>query len=53
MKVYIVGTGADGSRTLTAEARSAIEEAEVIIGARRMVEGYRLCGKVVDRKSVV
>ena len=47
MKIYIVGTGADGSRTLTAEGRSAIEAAEVIIGAKRMIEGYRSCGKVV------
>lgn len=47
MKVYIVGTGADGSRTLTAEGRAAIEKAEVIIGAKRMVEDYRSCGKPV------
>lgn len=47
MKIYIIGTGADGSRTLTAEGRSAIEAAEVIIGAKRMIEGYRSCGKVV------
>lgn len=45
MKVYIVGTGTDGARTLTAEAKKAIESADVIIGAGRMVDGYRECGK--------
>ena len=40
MKVYIVGTGMEGRKTLTAEAKTIIENAEVLIGARRMVEPY-------------
>ncbi|WP_297959578.1 precorrin-6y C5,15-methyltransferase (decarboxylating) subunit CbiE [uncultured Ruminococcus sp.] len=47
MKVYIVGTGTDGGKTLTAEAKKAINAADVLIGAGRMVEGYRDCGKTV------
>ena len=40
MKVYIVGTGMEGKKTLTEEAKSIIENAEALIGARRMVEPY-------------
>lgn len=40
MKVYIVGTGMEGKKTLTAEAKTVIENSEVLIGARRMVEPY-------------
>lgn len=40
MKVYIVGTGMEGRKTLTEEAKAIIENAEVLIGARRMVEPY-------------
>lgn len=40
MKVYIVGTGMEGRKTLTAEAKKIIENAEAIIGARRMVEPF-------------
>ncbi|MGN1137472.1 MAG: precorrin-6y C5,15-methyltransferase (decarboxylating) subunit CbiE [Oscillospiraceae bacterium] len=40
MKVYIVGTGMEGRKTLTAEAKTIIENAEVLIGARRMVEPF-------------
>ena len=38
MKIYIIGIGMDGQKTLTAEALAAIESADVIIGAKRMVE---------------
>lgn len=40
MKVYIVGTGMEGRKTLTEEAKAIIENAEVLIGARRMVEPF-------------
>lgn len=40
MKVYIVGTGMEGRKTLTEEAKAIIENAEALIGARRMVEPY-------------
>ena len=45
MKIYIVGTGMDGVKTLTNEAAAAIEDAEVLIGAERMLEPFRDLGK--------
>ncbi len=45
MKVYIVGTGMDGRNTLTAEAKNAIENAGVLIGAERMLCPFSDSGK--------
>ena len=45
MKIYIVGIGMDGVKTLTKEAADAIESAEVLIGAERMLEPFRSLGK--------
>ena len=45
MKVYIIGTGMDGSNTLTREAEAAINEAEIIIGAERIVRPFSDLGK--------
>lgn len=45
MKVYLTGTGTDGCRTLTAEAAEAIGRAELLIGAKRMLEPYADSGK--------
>lgn len=45
MKIYIIGTGMDGVKTLTKEAAEAIEGAEVLIGAERMLEPFRALGK--------
>lgn len=36
--IAVIGIGMDGDKTLTAEAKEAIESAELIIGARRMVK---------------
>lgn len=47
MKIYIVGTGMEGAETLTREAAEAIEEAEVLIGAERMLEPFKSLGKPV------
>ncbi len=44
-KITIVGTGMDGAATLTAEARNAIESAEVLMGAARMLEPCKGRGK--------
>lgn len=44
-KVTIAGIGMDGASTLTAEARSAIERAGVLIGAQRMLEPFGGLGK--------
>ena len=44
-KVVIVGIGMDGAKTLTAEAREAIDGAQLIIGAKRMVEPFLSLGK--------
>ena len=40
MKVYIVGTGVNVGDTLTKEAEAAIAEAELLIGAERMLSPF-------------
>ena len=45
MMVYLIGTGTEGCRTLTAEASDAISHAELLIGAKRMLEPYADSGK--------
>ena len=45
MKVYLVGIGTDGSRTLTAEAKQAIDSSELLIGAGRMLAPFADTGK--------
>ena len=47
MKIYIAGIGMDGGKTLTAEARKAIEAADILIGAKRMTEPFEKLGKTV------
>ncbi len=47
MKIYIVGIGMDGEKTLTAEAEKVIENAEVLIGAKRMTEPFTTLGKQI------
>ena len=37
MKVWLIGTGCGGD-TLTAEARCALEKAELILGAKRLLD---------------
>lgn len=41
MKIYLIGTGMEGDRTLTREAMEAIAEAELLIGAERMLAPYK------------
>lgn len=43
--VYIIGIGMDGAKTLTAEALSAIEKSDILIGAERMLEPFKAFGK--------
>ena len=45
MKIYIVGIGMDGEKTLTCEAKKAIDDADVLIGAKRMTEPFSAHGK--------
>ena len=45
MKIYIVGIGMDGEKTLTAEAKNAIENADLIIGAKRITKPFASLGK--------
>ena len=45
MKVYIVGTGMNGKNTLTKKAEKAIDEAELLIGAERMLLPFQSMGK--------
>ncbi len=40
MKIYLVGTGMDGCETLTKAARDAVDKAELLIGAARMLEPF-------------
>ncbi len=47
MMVYLIGTGTEGWRTLTAEASDAISHAELLIGAKRMLEPYVDSGKTL------
>ncbi len=44
-KITIAGIGMDGAATLTAEARNAIESADILMGAARMLEPFRAFGK--------
>lgn len=45
MNVYIIGTGVNGSSSLTREAVVAIEHSQILIGAERMLAEYSGCGK--------
>ena len=40
MKVYLIGVGLGNPATMTLEARAAIEESTLLIGAPRLLEGY-------------
>ena len=45
MKVSLIGIGMDGIRTLTNEAETAIQESEILIGAKRMLAPFQNSGK--------
>lgn len=45
MKVKIIGIGMGSEKNLTAEAAEAIKAADVLIGARRMLEPFKALGK--------
>lgn len=45
MKIYITGIGMDGKETITAEALSSIKNAEILIGAKRMLKPFAELGK--------
>ena len=45
MKIYIVGIGMEGVKTLTKDAEKAVCEAEVLIGAERMLAPFSAYGK--------
>ena len=47
MKVYIIGIGMGSRETMTAEAVKAVEKADVLIGAKRMIEPFKDVGKPV------
>lgn len=44
-KVYIIGIGMNGQETLTQQAETAIESANCLIGAKRMLEPFAALGK--------
>lgn len=45
MKIYIIGIGMDGHKTLTPEAKTAVEKADVLVGAKRMTEPFSYLDK--------
>ncbi|MDD7515682.1 precorrin-6y C5,15-methyltransferase (decarboxylating) subunit CbiE [Ruminococcus flavefaciens] len=45
MKVYIVGIGMGTPKTMTAEAAEAVEKADILIGAKRMIAPFKDKGK--------
>ena len=45
MKVYIVGIGMGTQKTMTAEAAEAVEKADILIGAKRMIALFKDKGK--------
>ena len=45
MKITIAGTGMEGANTITAEARRAINDAEILIGGERMLAPFAETGK--------
>ncbi len=45
MKVYIVGIGMGTQKTMTAEAAEAVEKADILIGAKRMIAPFKDKGK--------
>lgn len=45
MKIYLIGIGMDGDNTLTKEARDAIADSRLLIGAERMLKPFREMGK--------
>lgn len=45
-KIYIIGTGMDGQKTLTREALECIQKSEVIIGAERMIKTFESLDKI-------
>lgn len=47
MNIYIVGTGMDGVKTLTREAREIINSADVLIGAERILKPFEYLNKTM------
>ena len=45
MKIYLIGTGVGGTAMLTAQAADAIAQADLLIGAARMLKPYADSGK--------
>ena len=48
MKIYLIGTGMDGCKTLTKEARDAIADSSLLIGAERMLKPFT----ETDKKTI-
>lgn len=49
MNIYLIGTGMGGRKTLTAEAERACKDADVFIGAPRMLDDFKEYKKPVFR----
>ena len=50
MKIYLIGIGMGDNKTLTAEAVTAMDCADVFIGAERMLEAVSGCNKPVYKE---
>lgn len=44
-EIYLVGIGMGTNATLTQEAKAVIESSDLLIGAKRMLEGFKLLNK--------
>lgn len=47
MNIFIIGTGMGDTKILTVSAKEKIENADIIIGAKRVVEAFAVSGKKV------
>ena len=52
MKVFVVGIGVNGEDSLTIEAKEAISEAELLIGAERMTKPFSDSGKIIENACI-
>ena len=47
MNIFVIGTGMGDTKILTVSAKENIENADIIIGAKRVVEPFAVSGKKV------
>lgn len=50
-RVYLIGVGPGGPEGMTGEARAAIEDASVLVGAARLLDPWRKSGKALSEAT--